>query len=206
MSLFGQGRQKVPLLTQFYQLEFDHQHFQGSELEAWLTEMNGGNPIIVFSQADRTDRQVQNAYTMVLGSISRLYSLARRIMDSVVDNGGIQYGDLQQLNEDGKRRPQNIILGQPNDDQLVPTHSLVFTATMSGSIADKTEVEVRQELEDALKREVETPGVLRRCPECSSVYACVRSDQVFCSDRCRTRQHARETQRRKRHPNAEINV
>jgi hypothetical protein len=187
MSLFtNKADRKLPLLTQFYQL--DSENIKATRF--YLTDPKDKTELWKWTK----DIILQEAYQRSCGWIVldqfpiedttylpqaypeyalRLHELAHILMDELADRGGVPswaYPNLPVLMDLFHRE---AMLDLPTSPKRVPRQIPAFRLL----------VEIAEEL-DALCRE---PSRARRCKKCNNVYVMrrVRDTNRFCSLRCR---------------------
>ena len=199
MALFGQKDQDIPSLTSFYQLEFDDDALEGSELDQWMYMQQLSNVLGDTLKVGLIDTpKATPLWSMffvkgyeLLPPIANLQRLLHRVMDAVADNVLASEADEKEINdllafflsaptitwrrddrrwaEDEWTQPRALIAGF----RILPANELVsdsFFQSLLGGFFWAT-----------------SQNKFKRCGECHSVYVNKRERQVFCSNRCSNR-------------------
>jgi hypothetical protein len=197
MALFtNKADEDLPLLTQFYQLEFDIDNLEKSELDQWVgsdgpeeywsESENARRGGMVATRASRLSGSGPNTfYIPRLNRLAHAHPVIREIMACIADGVKPSRKTIFDFNQILATVPQlqvewADVFGKPTickENRAKPRPVLVYQKLVSEMI-----VAIEPILEDH-----KAPTPFARCEECESPYLIVKKGQVYCSQRCRAR-------------------
>ena len=124
-------------------------------------------------------------------------ALAKRIMDSACDTGGLSEKDAVELFKLSKAyRPSPLYEWQADDAGYIPISRLRIKDF--AIIANGMEWKTIRALERALNKAREESDYFQRCQQCNSVFLVERKGTIYCSRRCNFRSQMQKLRDRKK--------
>ncbi len=184
MALFGSKDSDLPLLTQFYQLEFSRDSLAGSELDAWLWRVHRAQFPSPPERADPTrfwtQLRTDEHGARRLEWYADLHEVLHRVMPAIVDRRKQSEDDQVKLNElikTGMEPPEVSWLGG-----VAPVIEYGGLPHMSRLLSEFLDAAVS--------------GRLTRCEECANIFPRSRKGVRYCSHRCGNRVSMRASRKR----------
>lgn len=211
MALFGKADADINILTQFYQLEFDAENPEGSELDIWVARYHAYDEFLR-DYSDSNQLASGTPFGKSLPRLAEIHPLVRRVMDFMASQDTPEDGlgdrkpkrykddspsssfaaDIYDVNEVAKTLRPHLVILNPHGklyDNNFPV-SLYYTADEERWHWKSPPPEaIIKALLDALPR---GRSGFRRCPTCGSVFVVGKSNQIRCSRRCNARESARK--------------
>ena len=199
MALFTKQDRELPLLTQYYQLEYDWHSLEGSELDEWVNGLG-----ITYGHAYGASRHKE--LREFFGRLATLQPLFKRMMESAADEGRYARTDLSAFAKHYETRPQSVVekyeqrppegFGQFEQSGDYVLAGLVQRVTLEGVFEREKPL---KHIVIEMDRAILDPTVpFRRCEQCRSVFLVERRDQVYCSRRCNNRSQAKRKREREK--------
>jgi hypothetical protein len=188
MALFGPKDKDLPLLTQAFQLNVDNPdevaRFITMHDKIWRTppqdrEQRHDPPVAATMKQAAATIEAVNTETTISA-----VNLAVVIMYSAVDRDGVDGVWMKALNKALLWTSDHNTVGYyPFNPAFVPLDAMFRLEKEDDLLPRRILLAVR----DALLHMIEDRTFLRRCTECSSIFECSRTGQIFCSHRCADR-------------------
>ena len=190
MALFkGRDADMLPLLTQFYQLEFDSAALAGSELDRWLAGVDRTSGALMWSASEFTKGRDPIAD---LKPLALAHPILRDVMDAIAEDATPSPSSCTGLNRLLEEMPANRV-----EWAETPLGVVVARYRRRESIPKEVLYALLDELVSAIHPILNTAPskgdrpVFTRCQECRSAFLVQKTGQRFCSWRCAHRVNQR---------------